>query len=108
MSEIYFIPVFTYSTNLLDFLYNIKVITHGSEMRNECRTVIPQFIPPFRMMPKDAFIMDIGINHVTPESNPRLFNPGGMNHYYSYYGEKLCTKEEFEAWAKEQPVLKKH
>lgn len=102
MSEQFSIPVFVYSSNLLDFLYNVKVITTGKKMINESRCVIPQFIPPFKVYNNGNAFKSIYHKNETP-----VTNPGGMNHYYTYYGEFLCTEEEFKEWELKQPKLKK-
>lgn len=104
MTEQFSIPVFTYSTNLLDFLYNIKVLTEGKKMINESRAVIPQFIPPFKMYVNNV---KSGIQTFHQNNNTPVTNPGGMNHYYTYYGEFLCTEAEFKEWELKQPKLKK-
>jgi hypothetical protein len=89
------IPVFTFSTNLVDFIESKQKKTAGKKMINEHFTVVPQYIVEHYVAKKTKLLE---VNSTGNGAAAFEVIPAQHIHYLSYYGEYLCTEQEYNEW----------
>ncbi|MES2134494.1 MAG: hypothetical protein V4506_19260 [Bacteroidota bacterium] len=96
----YKIPVWSYTTDLYQFTKDKDRLTEGKEIISINCGVSPQFVPEYIQSPLTKSIS------LDAMKVPRRVD-SHMMHFYWFYAEYKCTKEEYEEWESKQPKLKK-
>lgn len=91
------IPIAFYSEVLVEFHARIQALNKDHTMIKEHIVVNTQFIPPYFVPPTKEETV-ILIQDKNQKIIPKM-TKAKVAYFFSYYGEKVCTEQEYTEWA---------